>query len=145
MLNRSDTGLSGPSKLGVMDLERQNQTILVAEDEPDVGAVVARILEMAGYPVLLADGAEAAISLWEQHEPRVALLLTDVQMPGMSGPELADHILEREPRIPVLFMSGGDWNACRGFGCVSKPFTRAELVGKVAAALGGPGRGCSAA
>ena len=145
MLNRSDTGLSGGSKLGVMDPERQNQTILVAEDEPDVGAVVARILEKAGYPVLLADGAEAAISLWEQHESRVALLLTDVQMPGMSGSELADHILEREPRIPVLFMSGGDWNACRGFGCVSKPFTRTELVGKVAAALGGRNRGCSAA
>ena len=120
-----------------MEPEKQNQTILVADDEPFVRDVVGTVLQEAGYDVLLADGAHTAIALWEQHHPRVALLLTDVRMPKMDGLELADRILEREPRIRVLFMSGGDWSACRGFGCVAKPFTRAELVGKVAAALGG--------
>jgi CheY-like chemotaxis protein len=89
--------------------------------------------------VLLADDAETAITLYEQHQARVALLLTDVRMSKMNGLELTDRILEREPRIRVLFMSGSDWSACRGFGCVAKPFTRAELVGRVAAALGGLG------
>ncbi len=94
--------------------------------------------------MLLADGGETAIALCERHQARVALLLTDVRMPEMNGLELADRILEREPRIRVLFMSGSDPSACRGFGCVAKPFPRAELVGRVAAALGGRGCGSSA-
>jgi two-component system, cell cycle sensor histidine kinase and response regulator CckA len=96
----------------------------VADDEPGIRAVVGTLLQNAGYAVLLADGAEAAIALCEQHQAGVALLLTDVRMPKMNGLELADRILEREPRIRVLFMSGSDWGARRGFGCVAKPFTR---------------------
>lgn len=119
-----------------MEPGKQNQTILVADDEPVVRAVVGTVLQEAGYAVLLADDAETAIALYEQHQARVALLLTDVRMPKMNGLELADRILEREPRTRVLFMSGSDRGACRGFGCVAKPFTRAELVGRVAAALG---------
>lgn len=108
----------------------------MADDEPGIRAVVGTLLQDAGCAVLLAGGAETAMALCEQHQARVALLLTGVRMPKMNGLELADRILEREPRIRVLFMSGSDRSACRGFGCLAKPFTRAELAGRVAAALG---------
>jgi len=110
-----------------MEPQKKNRTILVADDEPYVRDVVKTVLQEAG--------AHAALSLWERHQARVALLLTDVRMPKMNGLELADRILEREPRVRVLFMSGSDSSACRGFGCLAKPFTGAQLVGRVAAAL----------
>jgi len=130
MLKKCHRGLSG-----AMEPQKKNRTILVADDEPYVRDVVKTVLQEAGYDVLLADGAHAALSLWERHQARVALLLTDVRMPKMDGLELAARILEREPRVRVLFMSGSDGSACRGFGCLAKPFTGAQLVGRVAAAL----------
>jgi len=65
------------------------------------------------------------------------LLLTDVVMPNMNGLELADRLLEREPRLRVLFMSGSE-DTSRGFGCVGKPFTGPGLIGRVGEALGSP-------
>jgi hypothetical protein len=118
-----------------MGLDKQGEMILVVDDDAAVGALVKHFLEKAGYAVLLADDARAAINLYVDHQASVALLLTDVKMPRMCGPELADHVLQLEPQLPVLFMSGDDRSASRGFGCVAKPFRQAELVRRVGEAL----------
>ena len=84
---------------------------------------------------MLATGdAESAMRLYEQHQSAVALLLTDVVTPNMNGLELADRVLQLEPRMRILFMSATE-GVSRGFGCIGKPFTRAQLISRVGAGL----------
>ena len=66
-----------------------------------------------------------------QHQDRIVLLLTDVTMPRMNGFDLADHVLESDSQVPVVFISGNVPNADRGFGCIAKPFKPDELISKV--------------
>ena len=124
-----------------MDENKKTKTILVVDDEDMIRTFVQAMLEHAGYNVLAADGAAAGMSLYEKHRAAVALLLTDVQMPGMNGLELAVHIRKLEPRLPVLLMSGHDsasaiaMKATPGFGFVRKPFTHYELLSRTAEIL----------
>jgi two-component system cell cycle sensor histidine kinase/response regulator CckA len=118
-----------------MEPSKLNQMILVVDDDYAVRKLVKIVLETEGYDVLTADGAETAMKLYDQFP--VALLLTDVVMPNIDGPELADQLLQREPQLRVLFMSGSE-GASRGFGCVAKPFTGAGLVRRVGEVLGSP-------
>jgi CheY-like chemotaxis protein len=111
------------------------ETILVVDDEPAICKLVKTLLELEGYGVLIAGDAETASEIYEKHSGEIALLLTDLRMPDMNGLQLADRILRWKPQMPVLFMSGSD-AASRGFGCVAKPFTRAQLIGRVGEALG---------
>ncbi|MBA3852857.1 MAG: hybrid sensor histidine kinase/response regulator [Gemmatimonas sp.] len=117
-------------------------TILIVEDEAAVLQLTRRALESQGYRVLAAGGPEAALSLLEAHPEQVDLLLTDVMMPVMSGPDLARIVRGMRPDVGVLFMSGysadliarqdrlaGDADL------LSKPFTLAELALKVHEAL----------
>lgn len=115
-----------------MEPSKLNQTILVVDDDYAIRKLVKIALETEGYDVLTADGAEAAMKLFEQS--LVSLLLTDVVMPNTNGPELADRLLQREPQLRVLFMSGSD-DASRGFGCLAKPFTGAGLIRRVSEVL----------
>jgi PAS domain S-box-containing protein len=80
------------------------QTVLVVEDEPVLGQGVARILDAGGYRVLSAPGPAAALELYTEHG--CDLLLTDVVMPDMPGPRLAELLHQRHPDLPVLYMSG---------------------------------------
>jgi CheY-like chemotaxis protein len=66
----------------------------------------------------------------------VALLLTDVRMPGMSGLELAMHVRSLEPRLPVLLMSGAALPDRQGFDLLPKPFTHEDLIRRTEEALG---------
>ncbi len=109
---------------------RQRETILVVDDNCAIRTLVKAFLEIEGYTVFIAGDAEAAIKLYQDHQSAVALLLTDVVMPNMNGLELADHILRLEPQMPVLLMSGTEGSS-RGFRCIAKPFTPADLVGRV--------------
>lgn len=124
-----------------MDENKQTKTILVVDDEDMIRNFVQAMLEHAGYKVLAADRAAAAISLFEKHREAVALLLTDVRMPGMSGVELAAHVRNLEPRLPVLLMSGTDapsaiaMKGSPGIGFVQKPFTHYELLSRTAEIL----------
>ena len=111
---------------------KSTQTILVVDDNPSIRTLVKGVLETEGYAVLLADGAETAMTLYDQST--VALLLTDVAMPVIDGLELADQLLRREPQLRILFMSGSE-NVSRGFGCVAKPFTGAGLIHRVGEVL----------
>jgi PAS domain S-box-containing protein len=117
------------------------ETILVAEDEPAVRALVREALEQFGYTVLEATDGYDALRVVEQHQT-IHLLLTDVIMPLMNGHELAQRLQAIRPEIRVLYMSGytDDTLAFHGITdpeieFIQKPFTKAELGEKVRLAL----------
>lgn len=83
-----------------------NETLVVAEDADAVRSVVARVLEEAGYRVLRAKDGLEAVALVEQHGAEVALVLLDVVMPGLSGPEARRAIRALLPDMTFLFTSG---------------------------------------
>ena len=83
-----------------------SSTILLVEDEDPLRAVVARMLAQAGYRVLDARTAKEAFELFDQHKDDIALVLTDVIMPDMNGPVLAQRLVEIRPALRVLFVSG---------------------------------------
>lgn len=118
------------------------RTILVVDDEPDMLRLVEAILLEQGHKVILAKGAESAIRAFERMPQRPDLILTDVVMPGMSGPALVDHLLNLDSHIRVLFMSGYDdrqivqkYVVERGFALIAKPFTLQKLGSVVSEAL----------
>jgi two-component system cell cycle sensor histidine kinase/response regulator CckA len=116
-------------------------TILVVDDEPEIRKLVSAMLTRCGYRVLSADTGENAIALFKNN-PDTDLLLTDVVVPGMSGPMIADEIAALNPAIKVLFMSGYDgtrvvmrYVAEKGYSLLIKPFTMEQLEHKVQAVL----------
>jgi DNA-binding response OmpR family regulator len=117
-----------------MEPRKPNKTILVVDDHCAISKLVKLFLEIEGYTVFTADTAQTAMNLYKEHQSAVSLLLTDVEMPDGSGLDLVERVLKLEPGLRILFMSaiGG---ARRGFGCVAKPFTQAELIGRVGEAL----------
>ncbi len=113
------------------------------DDEPEVRKTVSAILTQSGYSVFLADSGDSAIRMFHKHANEITLLLVDVVAPGMSGPMLADRLLEIQPHVKVLFMSG--YNAStvvrryvveRGFNLLSKPFTSELLLAAVRGSIG---------
>jgi two-component system cell cycle sensor histidine kinase/response regulator CckA len=124
---------------------RGTETVLLVEDEAQVRAVVLRILNQHGYRVLEAANAGEALLLCEKHPKPIDLLLTDVVMPKMSGPELARRLTATQPSMRVLCMSGyTDDSAVRygvvdaGVAYVQKPITPASLGAKIREVLDGP-------
>jgi len=91
---------------GIEESEGGRETVLVAEDEQAVRDLVREILQAAGYTVLEARDGPHALRIAEQHRDPIHLLLTDVVMPGMNGPELAERLQGRRPEMCVLCMSG---------------------------------------
>ncbi len=119
-----------------------DETVLVVEDEEAVRHAATRILEAAGYHVLTAENGEAALHVAEHCTRPIHVLITDVVMPGMSGADLARRMLERNPDLRVVYMSGyTDDNIAhhgvleRGVLLVEKPFGAVELTHKVRKAL----------
>jgi nitrogen-specific signal transduction histidine kinase/CheY-like chemotaxis protein len=82
------------------------ETLLIVEDEPAVRNLVASALRHDGYDLLLAASAEEALAISDGHAGNISLLLTDAIMPGKSGLELANLMVERRPGLPVIVMSG---------------------------------------
>ncbi len=117
-------------------------TILVVEDEESVRALARRLLERAGYRVLQAPNGAAAVSLVGTRLDEVDLLLSDIVMPGMRGPELYEVLQTARPDLPAVFMSGysadGPGAAKTPGECtlLAKPFTSEALLAAVAEALG---------
>jgi CheY-like chemotaxis protein len=109
-----------------------SETLLLAEDDPQVRAIAARALMSRGYRVLeAADGLEA-LRTAEGHAGPIALLVTDVVMPGLGGRGLADTLRERRPAMPVLFLSGYPEGGLEsGSAFLPKPFTPDQLAAAV--------------
>jgi two-component system, cell cycle sensor histidine kinase and response regulator CckA len=86
--------------------EDRNETILLVEDADLLRPMIAEIIAAGGYTVLSAADGFEALALFEAHVGEIDLLLTDVVMPGMSGRELAEHILAKAPGTKIIFTSG---------------------------------------
>ncbi|MGA9563887.1 MAG: response regulator [Candidatus Korobacteraceae bacterium] len=117
-------------------------TILLVEDEAAVREVTREALEMGGYHVLTADGAVAATHIVCDESTAIDLLLTDVIMPGMNGPELARQVRAIRPGLATLFMTGyaeSELLRSATLGTtqkhIKKPFTVHGLLAHVADAL----------
>ena len=117
--------------------------IIVADDEPWIRTVASRVLTEEGFEVLeAADGTEA-LSLIERHPSGVALVVSDIVMPGVNGIELAERLARTHPRLPVVLMSGYGARelAERGLaspcGVLTKPFLPAVLLAEVRRCLAG--------
>jgi CheY-like chemotaxis protein len=115
---------------------RGSGTILLVEDEPSVRELVRDILVAHGYQVLEAADGRSALEMLERCGSDVLLVLTDLVMPAMNGPQLAAHIRQRHPQIRVLFttgyFSGTPAPALEnGDHLLKKPFTPRELLGKL--------------
>ncbi|HLK56107.1 MAG TPA: response regulator [Chthonomonadaceae bacterium] len=115
-----------------------SETILIVEDDDALRDLARRILQSAGYTVLMAGNGEEALRRLDQHHGPVHLLLTDVIMPGMSGRDLALRLMDLQPQIKILYTSGYTDDAILQHGVLDetvsflhKPYTVAELRRKV--------------
>jgi two-component system cell cycle sensor histidine kinase/response regulator CckA len=83
-----------------------HETILLVEDDQNLRTVVARMLERFGFTVLTATNGRQALAICDTHAATIDLLITDVIMPELGGPELVEHLAERGVFLRVLYMSG---------------------------------------
>jgi PAS domain S-box-containing protein len=114
------------------------ETILLVEDDAQVRAVTLRTLRQAGYRVLVADGGPSALSVSRQEEAPIHLVVSDVVMPGPSGPEVVAALARERSGLKVLFVSGHAEEAVARRGVLDparnllpKPFTPEDLLDRV--------------
>jgi signal transduction histidine kinase len=121
---------------------RGEATILLVEDEPALREVTRRLLTGAGYQVIVAANGPKALLAAGEHDDAIDLLLSDVIMPQMPGPQLAERLLQERPAVRVLLMSGfaqpildagGHLEA--GMALIEKPFSGPRLLAKIAQTL----------
>jgi DNA-binding NtrC family response regulator len=124
-------------------VENRTTTILAVDDDRSILGLLDATLSAAGYRVLLADGGRSAIQAYETSQEPVHLLLTDVIMPDLTGPVVAERLLARQPNLRVLFISGFHdadlvqrFVTRKGFTLLPKPFTPESLLRVVRQSLG---------
>lgn len=137
----SESLVSGPNEV----MQPGTGTILLVEDEPTVRETTQRILEISGFHVLAARDALDARDQLQRHSGQVHLLLTDVIMPGESGPTLAADLVRAQPNLHVLYISGYTADELGPHGLarpdaplLRKPFTINQLNGRIREVLDGP-------
>jgi two-component system, cell cycle sensor histidine kinase and response regulator CckA len=139
----------GPGPLGVAPIKigapTGNETVLLVEDDERVRELVRLALETGGYRVLEASDGQRALSEAESYGSEIHLLITDVIVPKMSGPQLAASLQATRPALKVLFMSGYTDDAIVRFGLlpneipyIQKPFSSVALARKVRDVLDAP-------
>ncbi len=116
----------------------QAETILVVDDDESVGFFARCVLGNAGFTVLQANSSQAAWQISQQHPGRIAVLVTDVVMPGMNGHQLAWQLHSQRPDLKVLFLSGSTQDFLNlthqmrpGWEFMHKPYSGTALVAKV--------------
>ncbi len=116
------------------------ETLLVVEDEPAVGEIMALLLRDLGYRVMTAENGEAAERVIARCAGEIDLVLTDLNMPRMNGRELIARLVRDNPRVRVILTSGGELLSEESespleVDFLAKPFTRQSLAAKVRKAL----------
>jgi len=116
--------------------------ILVVEDDTDVRNYVCETLSKLNYRTFSAENASEAEKLFKRESNQIALLLTDIVMPGRNGRELSLNLLKVKPSLQVLFMTGYSRNAIvhqgrldKGVDFLQKPVTQAMLASKIRSLL----------
>jgi two-component system, cell cycle sensor histidine kinase and response regulator CckA len=129
--------LNGPSRASA-ELRAGRETILLVEDEDGVRELAREVLQGHGYTVIEARDGESALQIVGDRRERLHLLLTDVVMPKMGGPELVRRLISRHPDVKVLYMSGYPDDALGEHGVLEpgavllqKPFTPQGMADKV--------------
>ena len=133
-----DTDVPEQKTVSVGAAATGHETILLVEDEKAILTMTTIMLELFGYTVLTASIPSQAISISESYSSRIDLLMTDVVMPEMSGRDLAEKLLDSNPNLKCLFMSGYTANviAChgvldKGVHFIHKPFKKQDLATKL--------------
>jgi two-component system, cell cycle sensor histidine kinase and response regulator CckA len=139
-LPSGDQILSAP----LVDRQGAGERVLLVEDQESVRNILAKIVANLGYSVDVAEGGDAALGLIER-EPDYALLITDVLMPNMDGPELVERARRLHPELPVLYVSGYTTDELLEPGglpprtaFLTKPFTKATLAAAIGAIIDAP-------
>jgi two-component system cell cycle sensor histidine kinase/response regulator CckA len=107
-----------------------SETILVVDDQPATLKVARILLESFGYNVIAAESAQEALILFRQSQQRIHLVLSDVVMPDITGPQLVERLQRINPDLRVIYMSGYSNEELRqkGVAFLSKPFNPAGLA-----------------
>jgi CheY-like chemotaxis protein len=119
-----------------MAVTPDSPVILVVDDEPQICAITSEMLRNLGYRTLQAYNAAEALETYKRVAGEICMVLTDVVMPSMNGQELADRLLEIDPDLKIVFMSGYTNGALRECDHVSveevrflrKPFNQETLA-----------------
>ncbi len=135
-------GTAPARKAEELPVKRDGVTVLLAEDDAIMRRLTRKMLEEHGYHVLDASDGKAALDAISAHNGTIDLILTDVVMRGMTGPELVLRVMDSHPEMKVVYMSGytGELVANQGVDggirLLEKPFTRADLLKTIDAVLG---------
>jgi two-component system, cell cycle sensor histidine kinase and response regulator CckA len=118
-------------------------TILLVDDEHSVRSIVLKILRRARYNVIAAESGDEALKVAAAHPGKIDVVVTDMYMPGMRGPEVVEALGKVRPGVRALFMSGyadqdGRSAIPQGANFLHKPFSGQELTTAVEAVLKGP-------
>jgi CheY-like chemotaxis protein len=141
-LPRIDEEAQHARKEGPGPLLRGTETVLLVEDEASLREMLREVLDANGYSVLVArDGAEA-LQIAAAHAAPIQLMVTDVIMPGMTGPKIVDLVAQTRPEVKVLYISGYSDEAVTRHGLIgprraflSKPFAPEALLRRVRESL----------
>ncbi len=127
---------------GNLKLKGEGQCILLAEDDEQVRTIAGLTLEEAGYVIIYAENGRQAIERYDQRREDIQFALLDVIMPFVNGREVFEYIREKDRDLPILFVSGHDFNLLRDIGLnsdeqqiLSKPFSAETLLQKIAEQL----------
>jgi len=129
----------------------RGETIMVVEDDDAVRDTIARVLCRHRYEVIAATGPAEALSRLATPDTTVDLILTDIVMPGMNGRQLAQHLRDLRPGVPILFMSGyaatvpPETAAQQHIEIIDKPFTHTYLLARLRVVLNERAEGRAAA
>jgi two-component system cell cycle sensor histidine kinase/response regulator CckA len=121
--------------------ERNGEIILIVDDQTPVRNLVHSILKNEGFGVLSAADGQEALELSREYPGKIDLVITDIKMPRMSGPDLAEHLKVERPDTRVLLMSGYASGVLQEYATAAdflrKPFATKTLLAKVAEFLNG--------
>ena len=120
------------------------KTILLVDDNQDVSEAYTAVLESLGHRVLLATTGQEALAVWSAERDQIALVLTDLAMPGMSGTEFCRALRAQGGTTPLIVLSGYPMPAGQGFDDIAawlqKPLEVEDLIAAVDRALESAGR-----